>query len=62
MVHSTVDTFPGGSRSYTLILTSVLWSDSVLRWLPELLRDGLGRVDEEDMLECGASKQARASQ
>ena len=30
------------------ILISVFWSDSVLRWFAELLRDGFGRVDEEE--------------
>jgi hypothetical protein len=49
MAHSTVETLPGGNRSYTCIVTSVLESDMVFRCDPEVLRDGFGRVAEDMM-------------
>lgn len=46
IAQSTVDTLPGGSRSYTCTLTSVLCSDRVDRWLPEVFRGGPGRAGD----------------
>jgi hypothetical protein len=60
MAQSTVDTLPGGSRSYICMLISVFCRESVLRWFEELLRAGLGRV-EEDMSGYDAVYQGTAS-
>jgi hypothetical protein len=40
------------------ILISVLCSESVLRWLEELLRGSLGRVEED--MSCGVMRCGRA--
>ena len=35
------------------MVTSVLVSDSVLLWLPELLREGFGRAEDDILCKCG---------
>jgi hypothetical protein len=49
IAHKTVDTFPGGNRSYMCMVTSVLCRERVLLCWPELFRAGFGRVDEDMM-------------